>query len=604
MDKNIIFALDIGTRTVIGVIAEVAEDGRINIIAEKVKEHGERSMLDGQIHDIARVSQVVAEVKRELEEVVGFKLTKVAIAAAGRALYTVNSYAEMEVAGEVAARQVFELESRALAKALESLGNKSDVHYEIVGYSVLSYYLDGYPFKTLEGHKGRKIAVELVTTFLPQSVTSSLQAVLLRCGLEPLSLTLEPIAAIAAAVPETLRLLNIVLVDVGAGTSDIAVCRDGSVVAYGMVPEAGDEISEEVMRQFLVDFTEAEVIKQKLGKYEEMDFINILGQKVKLTAGEITAKIEPAVERVAQKIADEMMRLNGGAPKAVFLVGGGAKTYGLGAKLAQRLGIEPGRVVVKGYDLREKKLGRVPEILSGPDGVTVLGIILTALKNYDLGFFSVYLNGREVRLLSGRNLTVGEILRLSGVLPEEIFGREGKSLCFYLDGERRVVKGGLPRVAEIYLNGQQASLKTEVKEGDLIHFIPASNGEDAVLSIKELLEQLQENHKNLKLKVTKNGKELGEEYLIKEDDSLSLVSQEKTLGQDIPFLDEGQREVEVVLNGKPIRLKGKENYILADVLPYYGELPRKISSFKILLNGVESGFTSEIKAGDKIEIIL
>lgn len=53
------------------------------------------------------------------------------------------------------------------------------------------------------------------------------------------NLTLEPIAAIQVAIPEMYRMLNIALVDVGAGTSDISVTRDGSIIAYGMIPIAG-----------------------------------------------------------------------------------------------------------------------------------------------------------------------------------------------------------------------------------------------------------------------------------------------------------------------------------------------------------------------------
>ncbi|GAV22404.1 cell division protein FtsA [Carboxydothermus pertinax] len=640
--KNIIFALDIGTRTVIGVIGEVLDDGRINILKETLREHDERSMLDGQIHDIAKVAKVVRDIKEELEGALGVKLTRAAIAAAGRALYTVTSYAEMEVVGaEVSTRHVFELESKALAEAVEAVKNLGEVRYELVGYSVISYYLDGYPFKALEGHRGKKISVELVATFLPETVTSSLQAVLLRCGLEPANLTLEPIAAITAAVPESLRLLNIALVDIGAGTSDIAVCRDGAVIAYGMVPEAGDEITEEIMRQFLLDFADAEKVKRQLF-FEEVTFYNILGEEIKIAAKEIIARIEPVVARIAQRIAEEMVRLNGGSPKAVFLVGGGAKTPGLVAKLAEYLGLETSRVVVKGLDPREGKFLAVPEALLGPEGVTVLGIIQMALRKYDYGFISVFLNGREIRLLSQKNLTVGEILKLSGITPKEIFGREGRSLNFYLNGNRREWKGGLPRAAEIYVNGQPASLKTEVGAGDSLNFIPARDGEEAKLTAKQLLQEcgpiiIKVNGEEVSLTpiLLLGGKALAEDYQIQEEDQLTLCSKEtakaffKNLdsvlvngkeieanyqfypGDEVFINEEGlsvpelnSLEVEVYLNGKPIKLTGKNNYILADVLPHLGKIPEKISSLKILLNGEEVGFTAEIKRGDEIKILL
>ena len=75
-----------------------------------------------------------------------------------------------------------------------------------------------------------------------------------KIDLDVASITLEPIAAINAAIPENLRLLNLVMVDIGAGTSDIAVCTGGSVIGYTMATVAGDEITEMLMKDYLVDF--------------------------------------------------------------------------------------------------------------------------------------------------------------------------------------------------------------------------------------------------------------------------------------------------------------------------------------------------------------
>ena len=87
-------------------------------------------------------------------------------------------------------------------------------------------------------------------------------AVLKKSGLVPTNITLEPISAINAIVPEELRKLNIVLVDIGAGTSDLAITGGGFVFAYGMVPLAGDEITEVISESLLVDFATAERIKR------------------------------------------------------------------------------------------------------------------------------------------------------------------------------------------------------------------------------------------------------------------------------------------------------------------------------------------------------
>lgn len=80
-------------------------------------------------------------------------------------------------------------------------------------------------------------------------------------GLDVGFMTLEPIAAIEAAVPNNIRLLNVALVDIGAGTSDIAITKDGTIAAYAMTSTAGDEITEMLAKTYLLDFDTAEAVK-------------------------------------------------------------------------------------------------------------------------------------------------------------------------------------------------------------------------------------------------------------------------------------------------------------------------------------------------------
>lgn len=79
---------------------------------------------------------------------------------------------------------------------------------------------------------------------MPEEVVDGLYEAVEYAGLNVASLTLEPIAAMNIAIPEQYRLLNIGLIDVGAGTSDICLTKDGCIIAYGMIPCAGDEITE------------------------------------------------------------------------------------------------------------------------------------------------------------------------------------------------------------------------------------------------------------------------------------------------------------------------------------------------------------------------
>lgn len=81
--------------------------------------------------------------------------------------------------------------------------------------------------------QGDEASVEIIATFLPKVVVESLISALNRSGLEMEALTLEPIAAINVLMPPSMRRLNVALVDIGAGTSDIAITDMGTIIAYG-----------------------------------------------------------------------------------------------------------------------------------------------------------------------------------------------------------------------------------------------------------------------------------------------------------------------------------------------------------------------------------
>jgi len=257
-----IFSLDIGTRSVTGIILKKA-DNAYSLVDYYVEEHRARSMHDGQIHHVLEVANVINNVKKALELKHG-PLHKVCIAAAGRSLKTIQSSSFMSLDDQaIKDEQVIKhLELSAVQEAQKTLMDEhiknKDASYYCVGYSVLHYELDGIHIGSLIDQIGHEAKVEIIATFLPKMVIESLLAAIVRGDLEMDALTLEPIAAIDVLIPESMRKLNVALVDIGAGTSDIALTNQGTVVAYGMVPTAGDEITEAISDHYLLDFPVAE----------------------------------------------------------------------------------------------------------------------------------------------------------------------------------------------------------------------------------------------------------------------------------------------------------------------------------------------------------
>ena len=232
--EKLIFGLDIGTRSIVGTVG-YKDGNKFIVVAQRSKEHETRAMLDGQIHDIHRVGETIREVKEMLEIAVGQKLREVCIAAAGRVLRTITTHVDQEFDSEksIAEEDVLALISRGIEHAYEEFmkSNDSELKFYCVGYSIVRYFMNGYPMGNLEDHKAKSIGADLIATFLPDDVVDGLYKAVEIAGLTVANLTLEPIAAIAVAIPEKYRMLNMALVDVGAGTSDISITQ-GEVLLH------------------------------------------------------------------------------------------------------------------------------------------------------------------------------------------------------------------------------------------------------------------------------------------------------------------------------------------------------------------------------------
>lgn len=492
MDKKLLFALDIGTRSVIGLVGEKV-DNSIQILASCRQEHRTRAMMDGQIHDVPEVATVIADIKNTLEASWG-PLKKVSIAAAGRALCTIQSTAEIEISDRnlLSSSDEHALEVAAIQSAQHKLATSNTISdptsYYCVGYSVVSFSLDNTPLKTLVGQRGKKAQVELIATFLPRQVIDSLQSAVTSVNLEIATLTLEPIAAINVLIPQTMRHLNLALVDIGAGTSDVAVTKDGSIIAYGMVPCAGDEITEAISQQYLLDFNVAEKIKRQLTINETatVTFTDVLGFSQEIPVNEILKNIKPHVGELAKLIAEQITALNVTPPQAVLLVGGGSLTPMISEALAQCLDMPAPRVAVRRPDTIEG-LSKIPDDLCTPDAVTPLGILkLSASRT--LNFMNVILNEQPLHLFNLGQLTVADALLAGGIDIRSLHGKPGLGITININDQTNFFPGthGTPSVIE--LNGHQAALSELLQENDVIKVTKGVSGTVPSLCLSDIFD--------------------------------------------------------------------------------------------------------------------
>lgn len=576
MGNSEVFALDIGTRKIAGLLMSRADQG-FTIEHAVLLQQLPGAMQDGQIHHISAVARVIREIKTELEERSNTKLQKVAVAAAGRSLITqkgVSTYT-CHPRERLSAHQVKALELDAVWQAMERLDQTDQQGamntYICVGYSVIQYYLDEEPIGSLVGHQGRQASVEVIATFLPRIVIDSLGTALEEAGLEMVSLTLEPIAAMHVVVPPTMRMLNLALVDVGAGTSDIAISAQGTIKAYGMVSFAGDEITEGIANHFLLDLAAAEEMKQKLKPNCVVECCDVFGNSLTLSYEDILEVTRPLAKELAQKIADEIIHLNEGTPKGVILVGGGSLTPQLASFIASALQLPEN--VVKGRTRDSISSVSGAHDFSGPEVITPIGIGCTHLDGLAMELIHVTVNGNSLQFLKMASSTVSDALINAGFTLHDLMGRPGAGYTVELNGRCITIPGTIGKPAQVLCSGVPAELSAPLENGAILSVTEPTPGKSPQVTLGEFIEpeansfQVILNGAPLKVEpqVLVNGESKDWDYMIQDRDQITIKpittvlelfeSLALPVENDLPFTLNGQQRtisetIKVKINGE------------------------------------------------------
>lgn len=661
--QPVVFGLDIGTRNVVGTVGYRNEEQFI-VLAQCAMEHETRAMVDGQIHDIARVGKMIQKVKEKLEADIEQPLTEVCIAAAGRVLKTVTTHVTYEFSEEtiVTGEDIHTLDLLGVEKAQDVLKQENDTKYKFycVGYSTVKYYLNDDVIFNLEGHKAKSISEDVIVTFLPEDVVDGLYSAVGMAELTVANMTLEPIAAINVAIPENFRMLNIALVDVGAGTSDISITKDGSITAYGMIPMAGDEMTELIVQQYLVDFQTAEQIKIASGEGDKITYHDIMLIEHTIPSKEVWDLIEPVVDKMTTEVAEKIRELNGDkSVSAAFIVGGGGKIHGYTEKLAEKLGLVKERVALRGEEVLQKVKFEQSDVKKDPLLVTPIGICLNYYDHKN-NFIMVRLNGERIKLYDNNKLTIVDAAMQAGFPNEDLFPKRGAEINFSVNGVKRVARGEAGESAEIKMNDKPVGINTPLEPNSDIVITRSTRGADAVITVGQLDEYrdskiaFQVNGKRITCPrfVEVNGKLESEHYEIKNGDSVDTrafytvrqlmefmdveVDDEKEIlvnnrladadtlvyenftvewktidyatapeGEEAENVSAGEvKDMLVYVNDKPVTLQGKTEYVFVDVFDFYDFDLGKSNGRAIItqVNGKNTEFSAGLKDGDRIRL--
>ncbi len=379
--EELVVGLDIGTTKIAAVVGEVTDEG-IDIIG--VGSHPSTGLKKGVVVNIDATVQSIERAIEEAEHMAGVEITQVFAGIAGAHVRSLNSQGVWAVKD----REVREADVQAVleqAKAINIPQDREIIH--VIPQEYMIDHQDG--VKEPIGMSGVRLEakVHLVT-----ASTTSTQNILKCChrsGLQVAEVVLEPIASAAAVLHEDEKELGVVLVDIGGGTTDIAVFSDGALVHSSVLAVGGHQLTADIAYGMRSPHSEAERIKHRfgcasmsmVGEDEMMEVPSVGGRPARQVRRQsLTAVIEPRVEEIFTLVRREIEksgfedRIGSGA----VITGGSTLLEGMAELAEQVLGMPVRRGIPSG-------VGGLVDVVRTPAFATGVGLVLHGVRRLAAG---------------------------------------------------------------------------------------------------------------------------------------------------------------------------------------------------------------------------
>lgn len=377
--KNLIVGLDIGTSKVVAVVAEVRPDGRHEVIG--LGQHESKGLKKGVVVNIEATVESIQAALGEAELMADCKIRNVYTGIAGSHIRSFNSRGMVAIKDkEVTATDVARVIETARAVNIPT--EQQFLHTLSQEFVVDNQ--DG--VREPIGMSGIRLEVKVHIVTGAVSAVQNIVKCLRRCGLEVSDLILQPLASADAVLTEDEKELGVVLIDIGGGTTDIAVFTEGAIRHTAVIPIAGDQITNDIAMALRTPTLEAEEIKirhgiakQALADPAEMIEVPGLGDRGPRTLSReaLAAVIEPRVEELFA-LALQVVKESGYEQvlsSGVVLTGGTALMPGI-AELAEDIFVKQVRLGIPQYS------GQLSDVVSSPRFSTVHGLLGEAKKQY------------------------------------------------------------------------------------------------------------------------------------------------------------------------------------------------------------------------------
>lgn len=370
--KDLIVGLDIGTSKVVAVVAELLPDGRYEVIG--MGQHDSKGLKKGVVINI---ESTVASIQRALEEaelMADCKIRTVFTGIAGSHIQSFNSSGMVAIKDrEVTATDVARVIDTAKAVNIPT-------DQQILHVLPQEFIVDGQEdVREPLGMSGIRLEVKVHIVTGAVSAAQNIIKCVRRCGLEVQDLVLQPLASSTAVLTEDEKELGVALVDIGGGTTDIAIFTGGAIRHTAVVPIAGDQITNDIAMALRTPTTDAEelklgygVAKQVLVDPHEQVEVPGIGERGPRTIARqsLSAVIEPRVEELFAMVQHKIREsgyeelLSSG----IVLTGGTSLMPGI-AELGEDVFLKPVRIGVPEY------AGGLSDVVRSPRFSTVVGLL-------------------------------------------------------------------------------------------------------------------------------------------------------------------------------------------------------------------------------------
>ena len=376
-NKDLIVGLDIGTSKIVVIAAEVTSDGTFEIIG--MGSHPSSGLKKGVVANIETTVNAIQRALEEVELMADCKIHDVYTGVAGNHIKSFNSHGMVAIKD----REVSELDVERVmetAKAVNIPANQQVLH--ILNQE---FIIDGQEdVREPIGMNGIRLEVKVHIVTGSISAVQNIMKCVRRCGLEVGDVVLQPLASSMAVLSEDEKDLGVCLVDIGGGTTDIAVFNQGAIRHTAVIPIAGDQVTNDIAMALRTPTKDAEDIKCRYGcalkgMADSREMIEVLGvgergtrQLSRQTLAEV---IEPRVEELYLLVQKELRRsgfeelLSSG----IVITGGSSSLLGM-VELGEEIFHMPVRLGLPLYR------GSLAEVVRTPRFSTGVGLIIAGIE--------------------------------------------------------------------------------------------------------------------------------------------------------------------------------------------------------------------------------